>query len=85
MIKHVSPPCEVKIDGAWVCVPADEAHKAHRDKPKRCPRCHGPEITAGSYTSEPRISLQHRKLHSGCPLVPRHFNGTPSPHPEALV
>lgn len=85
MVKRDSPPCEVKIDGAWVCVPANEAHHAHRDRPKRCPSCHGPVITVGSYTGEPRIKLQHRKLHTGCPLLPRSFDGTPSPHSEALA
>lgn len=85
MIERPSPPCEVKIDGEWVRVPADEAHRVHREKPKRCPNCHGMMITAGSYTSEPRISLQHRKLHDGCPQIPRRFSGTAYPHPEALV
>jgi hypothetical protein len=59
MVKRCSPPCEFRVDGRWVCVTADEAHHAHRGKPKRCPSCHGTVITAGSYTSEPRISLQH--------------------------
>jgi len=85
MLKRPSPVCEIKVDGAWLRVPADEAHRAYRDKPKRCPNCHGTVITAGSYTSEPRISLQHRKLHDGCRLIPRRFNGTDALHPEALA
>lgn len=84
-LKRSSPLCEIKIDGEWVRVPADEAHRAHREKPKRCPCCRGMVITAGSYTSEPRISLQHRKLHDGCPLIPRRFNGTEALHPNALA
>lgn len=85
MVKRSSPVCEIKVEDAWLRVPIDDAHRVHRDKPKRCPSCHGTVITASSYTSEPRINLQHRKQHDGCPLLARRFKGTAYPHPEALV
>ncbi|KAB1069963.1 hypothetical protein [Methylobacterium planeticum] len=77
--------CEVKIDGAWRTANLSEAHGVYRSAPKRCPACHGLVMVHGAYASDRRLSLAHRKGHSGCPLMPKKFSGTPSPHPDALA
>ncbi|AWN43777.1 hypothetical protein DK389_28755 [Methylobacterium durans] len=77
--------CEVKVDGAWTVATLDEAHSTYRMKPKRCPACHGPVVTYGAYSADRRVSLGHRKGHNGCPLTPKLYSGTPSPHPDALA
>ena len=76
--------CEVKIDGAWIVVSLIEAQGTHAKAEKRCPACHGRVAVAGSYTAVVKRTLTHRRVHDGCPLIPRAYSGTPSPHPEAV-
>jgi hypothetical protein len=78
--------CEVKIWGEWRAVSLDEAAARYTMAVKRCPGCHGRVAINGTY-SGPNIrrSLYHRKGHSGCPLKPETYSGTPSPHPQALT
>jgi hypothetical protein len=77
--------CEVKVDGAWRPVSLVEARSFYTMAPKRCPACHGQVIVAGSYIGAGRLSLQHRRAHSGCQLKPETYTGTPSLHPQALI
>ncbi|GEP12851.1 hypothetical protein MGN01_46960 [Methylobacterium gnaphalii] len=76
--------CEVRIDGAWIEMGADEAHRLHREAVKRCPVCRGAVNTAGIYSEGTKVALQHRKSHGGCPRLQKHYRGKPSLHPEAL-
>ncbi|MDR7039173.1 hypothetical protein J2X36_003946 [Methylobacterium sp. BE186] len=77
--------CEVKADGAWKVATLAEAHSTYRMAPRRCPACHGPVNVYGAYTGDRRLTLGHRKRHSGCPLTPKLYSGTPTPHPNALA
>jgi hypothetical protein len=77
--------CEVKIGSAWLPMDAAKAHALHRSAQKRCPSCHGQVMTTSSYVSPIRIRVNHRKSHSGCPLKPDTYSGTPSLHPQALT
>jgi hypothetical protein len=78
--------CEVKIAGAWRAVTLGEAAIDHVTAVKRCPACHGRVLINGAYSGPGvRRSLSHRKSHSGCPLKPETYSGTPSPHPQALA
>jgi hypothetical protein len=77
--------CEVKIDGTWRTATLPDAQSIYRVAVKRCPACHGQVIIHGAYGGDRRPSLAHRKAHSGCPLKPEKFSGTPSPHPNALA
>lgn len=76
--------CEVKVDGAWMAVSLTEAAGTHAMAEKRCPACHGRVAITGSYAALVKRTLTHRRVHEGCPLIPRHFCGTASPHPEAV-
>ncbi|MCJ2065873.1 hypothetical protein MKK63_24660 [Methylobacterium sp. J-088] len=76
--------CEVRIDGAWRLVPLTEAHAQHRSAEKRCPACHGRVNTQGSYAAQGTVAMAHRRLHDGCPRIPRSFTGKLTPHPQAL-
>ena len=76
--------CEVKVDGAWIVVSLIEAQGTHAKAEKRCPACHGRVSVAGSYTAVVKRTLTHRRVHDGCPMLPRYFCGTASSHPEAL-
>lgn len=78
--------CEVKIEGAWLAVSLDEAAAHYTMAVKRCPACHGRVAISGTY-SGPNVQrrVYHRKAHSGCPLKPEAYSGTPSPHPQALT
>ncbi|TXN13955.1 hypothetical protein FV219_04150 [Methylobacterium sp. WL122] len=74
----------VKVDGAWIVVSLIEAQGTHAKAEKRCPACYGRVAVAGSYTSVVKRTLMHCRVHNGCPLIPRAYCGTPSPHPEAV-
>ena len=76
--------CEVKVDGLWNAVSLAEARIQYGMMPKRCPACHGQVNIAGNYTLTGGYKLQHRRGHSGCPLTPDAFSGTPSRHPQAM-
>ncbi|MCJ2049122.1 hypothetical protein [Methylobacterium sp. J-070] len=76
--------CEVRIDGAWRLVPLAGAHAHHRAAEKRCPVCHGRVHTQGSYSLQGAVTIAHRRVHDGCPRMPKHYAGTPKPHPQAL-
>ncbi len=77
--------CEVKADGVWKAATLAEAHSTYRMVPRRCPACHGAVVVYGAYASDRRLTLGHRKGHSGCPRTPKLYSGTPSPHPDALA
>ena len=77
--------CEAKIEGVWRSVSLGEAKSVYAKMPKRCPACHGLVTINGNYTAQGGLTLVHRKGHNGCPLLPARFNGTPSPHPQALT
>jgi len=77
--------CEVRIKGTWRSVSLDEAVRRYAEAVKRCPSCHGRVSINGAY-SGPGFgkTMTHRRAHSGCPLKPGTFSGTPSLHPQAL-
>lgn len=79
-----APTCEVNLDGVWRALGLQEAQLQHRDAIKRCPACHGRVAILGTYGIERRLSLSHRRSHSGCPLSPRQYRGVPTRHPEAV-
>lgn len=81
-----SQTCEVKVDGAWRAVSLAEASGPYRIALKRCPACYGPVTINGGYSSSTaQRQIVHRKSHTGCPLKPKSYTGTPTPHPQALV
>lgn len=77
--------CEVKVDGTWRPATLAEARSLYTMAQKRCPACHGQVVSVGTYSGAGRLSLQHRRVHTGCPLRPETYTGTPSPHPQALA
>jgi hypothetical protein len=77
--------CEVKVDGAWQPTTLAEARSLYTMALKRCPACHGQIIIAGSYIGAGSLKLQHRRTHTGCPLKPETYTGTPLPHPQAVA
>lgn len=77
--------CEVKIAGKWHAVSVDEAAESHVMAQKRCPICFGQVMIGGAYSGGSiKRSLYHRRPHTGCPLIPARFSGTPTHHPQAL-
>ena len=86
MAKFDPQTCEVKVDGAWHAVSLAEASGTYRATLKRCPACHGPVMINGGYSGTTvQRQIVHRKSHTGCPLKPKTYTGTPSPHPQALA
>ena len=77
--------CEVKVEEAWHPATLAEARSLYTMAPKRCPACHGQVMIAGTYTGTGHLKLQHRRAHTGCPLKPATYTGTPSLHPQALT
>ncbi len=77
--------CEAKVDGAWRTATLAEARGLYTIAPKRCPACHGQIMIFGSYIGAGRLKLQHRRSHTGCPLKPETYTGTPSLHPLAVA
>ena len=84
MPKTVKAQCDGKIDGVWKPVSLVEAIEKYRLAPKRCPACHGAMLLMGTYTVPVKRRLTHRFTHTGCPLIPKAYCGTPSPHPNAV-
>ena len=78
--------CEVRIEGKWRLVSLDEAVRRYGDAVKRCPACHGRVSINGAYCG-PGFgkTMTHRRAHSGCPLKPDTYSGTPSLHPQAVT
>lgn len=77
--------CEVKIGEAWRSATLAEGRNLYTMAQKRCPARHGQVMVAGTYTGAACLKLQHRQAHSGCPLTPKGYTGTSSPHPQALT
>jgi hypothetical protein len=77
--------CEARIEGVWRLISATEAKGVYVMSPKRCPSCHGAVVLSGSYAESGRRRFTHRKAHTGCPLDPKRYIGTPSPHPQAIA
>ncbi len=65
MTKPEKDGCEVRVAGAWTATPLAEAHSHHRDDDKRCPACHGPVRTHGTYGVLQHVKMQHRRKHDG--------------------
>lgn len=85
MTKPKPQTCEVKIGSQWRAVSLTEAAVDHVMAVKRCPACHGRVIILGAYSwPTVRRTMSHRKSHSGCPLTPDTYTGTPTPHPQAI-
>jgi hypothetical protein len=84
MKEHPIQSCEVKADGSWRLVSIEEAVKRYQFDAKRCPNCHGRLIVYNSYTPAHRPYISHHRKHTGCPLRPDTFSGTPSQHPQAI-
>ena len=85
MTKAKPQTCEVKIGSQWRAVSLTEAAVDHVMAVKRCPACHGRVIILGAYSwPTVRRTMSHRKSHSGCPLTPDTYSGTPTPHPQAI-
>ena len=76
--------CEVRIDGTWRLVSLPEAHAYHRSAEKRCPVCHGRINTQGAYSRHGTVTMAHRRVHDGCPRLPRQYAGKLKPHPQAV-
>lgn len=85
MSKTVEPHCEVKINGAWIVASLVEARQNYVEVPRRCPSCHGAVSIAGNYTAPVKRMFTHRRIHAGCPLIPKAYCGTASPHPNAVT
>ncbi len=85
MLSPVNPICEAKTGGVWHPISIAEAKGAYVMAPKRCPSCHGAVVLTGSYAEHGRRKFAHRKAHTGCPMDPKRYSGTPSPHPQALI
>ncbi|GJE14963.1 hypothetical protein FOHLNKBM_6040 [Methylobacterium longum] len=83
-MKPQTQSCEVVVEGAWLTLGLDEARVLHRDALKRCPACHGRVTIQGVYSGQVSVNLSHRRIHDGCPLIPRHYKGVSSQHPQAL-
>ena len=79
-----SETCEVKVGDAWRSASLIEAQGTYGFAPKRCPACHGTVYVLGRYGAYQQLRLTHRRSHVGCPLTPKIFSGTPSPHPDAV-
>lgn len=77
--------CEAKIEGIWRSIGLAEAKGIYAKAMKRCPSCHGAVVLSGSYAESGRRRFTHRKAHTGCPLDPKRYSGTPSLHPKALT
>ena len=85
MVEPAPSQCEVKVDGQWLEVSLAEASTLSVAADKRCPACHGRLTMPGTFTwTETRRFAHHRK-HDGCPMLPKIYCGTPSPHPNAVV
>ncbi|TXN38464.1 hypothetical protein FV232_24940 [Methylobacterium sp. WL30] len=84
MVEPTPSQCEVKVDGRWLIVSLAEASTRFAAAEKRCPACHGRVATPGTFTAKERRRLDHRRNHSGCPLLPKIYCGTPSPHPSPV-
>ena len=84
MVELAPNVCEVKVGGQWLAVSLAEAATRFIATEKRCPACHGRVATTGTFTAKDRRRLDHRRNHTGCPLLPRIYCGTPSLHPEAV-
>lgn len=85
MLTDSQQTCEVKLNGVWHPTSLVKARTLHTTTQKRCPACHGQMTVAGSYIGTGSLRLQHRRSHTGCPLKPDTYNGTSSPHPQALA
>ena len=78
--------CEVEIEGKWRQVSLTDAVGRYAIAVKRCPACHGRVSINGVYCGPGfNKTMMHRKAHSGCPLKPDTYCGTPSLHPQALT
>jgi len=77
--------CEVKVEEVWRTASLAEVRGLYTMAPKRCPACHGQVIVAGIYIGAGSLKLQHRRVHTGCPIKLETYTGTPSPHPQALA
>ena len=85
MAKPHDQTCEVKIGTTWLAVGLNEAAVNHARAVKRCPACHGRVTVLGAYSSPTvRRTMSQRKSHTGCPLTPNTYSGTPSPHSQAI-
>lgn len=76
--------CEVRIDGVWRLLPLAVVHARYRAAEKRCPECHGPVRTQGSYSGQGGVAMAHQRMHDGCRRIPKRYAGTPMRHPEAV-
>jgi hypothetical protein len=76
--------CEAKVHEEWRGITLAEALGVHGSAAKRCLACHGSVSVHGGYGGQVPATV-HRKGHDGCPRSPRTFNGTASPHPNALL
>jgi hypothetical protein len=86
MTKPKAETCEVKIGTSWMAVSLTEAAVNYARAVKRCPACHGRVMILGAYGwPTVRRTMSHRKSHSGCPLMPGMYSGTPTLHPQALT
>ena len=86
MTKPNAQICEVRIGNAWRAVSLYEAAVDHVMAVKRCSACHGRVMILGAYSGPTvRRTVTHRRSHTGCPLTPDTYSGTPSPHPQALT
>ena len=77
--------CEVKLNGTWHAASLADVRGRYTMAQKRCPACHGQMIIAGTYIGAGSLKLQHRRSHTGCPLKPETYTGSPTPHPQALI
>lgn len=85
-MKTIGPgTCEVKVGGQWRSASLIEAQGTYGFAPKRCPACHGTVYVLGSYGAYQQLRLAHRRSHTGCPLTPKTFSGTPSAHPDSVL
>ena len=86
MTKPKAQTCEVRIGSTWRAVSLTEAAIDYVVAVKRCPSCHGRVMILGAYSGPTvRRTMSHRKSHTGCPLTPDTYSGTPTLHPQALT
>ncbi len=76
----------MKIEGAWRAVSLAVAAINYVRAVKRGPACHGRVMILDGYTwPTVRRNRPQRRSHTGCPLKPDTYTGTPSLHPLALA
>jgi hypothetical protein len=77
--------CELKNRGAWQPLSLEQALFLDKDRPKRCPECHGKVRAHGIGKNGEAAHFEHDEKNPGCSLIPQHFDGTKRMHRKPMV